>query len=138
MTLQGGRTAPPGCQDIPYPGHPLHALRGMNFAQCATLYPCVCKAPKRHRMRQRICCSSARRGATKGQAGSDSHCNTVAPPEPAGGAATGGRMDAISSFAARYARSREEEMSIDEYLAECKRDPMAYATAAQRMLAAIG
>lgn len=47
-------------------------------------------------------------------------------------------MDAISNFAARYARSREEEMSIDEYLAECKRDPMVYATAAQRMLAAIG
>ncbi|MGV3678933.1 MAG: PrkA family serine protein kinase [Acidovorax sp.] len=47
-------------------------------------------------------------------------------------------MDAISSFASRYARSREEEMSIDEYLAECKRDPMVYATAAQRMLAAIG
>ena len=47
-------------------------------------------------------------------------------------------MDPISNFAARYARSREEEMSIDEYLAECKRDPMAYATAAQRMLAAIG
>lgn len=47
-------------------------------------------------------------------------------------------MDAISNFAARYARSREEEMSVDEYLAECKRDPMAYATAAQRMLAAIG
>ncbi|MBV7543223.1 PrkA family serine protein kinase [Acidovorax sp. sic0104] len=47
-------------------------------------------------------------------------------------------MDAISNFAARYARGREEEMSIDEYLAECKRDPMAYATAAQRMLAAIG
>lgn len=47
-------------------------------------------------------------------------------------------MDAISNFAARYARGREEEMSIDEYLAECKRDPMVYATAAQRMLAAIG
>ncbi|RYF53680.1 MAG: PrkA family serine protein kinase, partial [Comamonadaceae bacterium] len=47
-------------------------------------------------------------------------------------------MDAISSFTARYARSREEEMSIDEYLAECKRDPMVYAAAAQRMLAAIG
>ena len=47
-------------------------------------------------------------------------------------------MDAISNFASRYARSREEEMSIDEYLAECKRDPMTYATAAQRMLAAIG
>jgi hypothetical protein len=41
----------------------------------------------------------------------------------------GGPMDAIGNFA-RYARSREEEMSIDEYLAECKRDPMAYATAA--------
>ena len=47
-------------------------------------------------------------------------------------------MDAISNFAARYARTREEEMSIDEHLAECKRDPMAYATSAQRMLAAIG
>ena len=47
-------------------------------------------------------------------------------------------MDAISNFAARYARRREEEMSIDEHLAECKRDPMAYATSAQRMLAAIG
>ncbi len=47
-------------------------------------------------------------------------------------------MDAISNFAARYARSREEDMSIDEYLAECKRDPMVYAAAAQRMLAAIG
>ncbi|WP_042423994.1 PrkA family serine protein kinase [Comamonas granuli] len=47
-------------------------------------------------------------------------------------------MDAISNFAARYAHGREEDMSIDEYLAECKRNPMAYATAAQRMLLAIG
>ena len=47
-------------------------------------------------------------------------------------------MDAISNFTARYARSREDEMSIDEYLAECKRDPMVYAAAPQRMLAAIG
>jgi len=47
-------------------------------------------------------------------------------------------MDAIGNFVARYARSREEELSIDEYLAECKRQPMAYATAAERMLAAIG
>ena len=47
-------------------------------------------------------------------------------------------MDAISNFAARYVRLREEEMSIDEYLALCQRDPMAYATSAQRMLAAIG
>ncbi|MEN9437910.1 MAG: hypothetical protein RIR09_2565 [Pseudomonadota bacterium] len=47
-------------------------------------------------------------------------------------------MDAIGNFVARYARSREEELTIDEYLAECKREPMAYATAAERMLAAIG
>ena len=47
-------------------------------------------------------------------------------------------MDAIGNYVARYARNREEELSIDEYLAECKRQPMAYATAAERMLAAIG
>ena len=47
-------------------------------------------------------------------------------------------MDAISNFAARYVRLREEEMSIDEYLALCQRDPMAYGSAAQRMLTAIG
>jgi serine protein kinase len=47
-------------------------------------------------------------------------------------------MDAIGNFVARYARNREEELSIDEYLAECKRQPMAYATAAERLLAAIG
>ena len=47
-------------------------------------------------------------------------------------------MDAIGNFVARYSRNREEELSIDEYLTECKRHPMAYATAAERMLAAIG
>ncbi|ARU05054.1 PrkA family serine protein kinase [Comamonas serinivorans] len=47
-------------------------------------------------------------------------------------------MDVISNSAARYARMREEEMSLDDYLALCQRDPMAYASAAQRMLAAIG
>ncbi len=35
-------------------------------------------------------------------------------------------------------RTREEEMSVQEYLDLCKRDRMAYATAAERMLAAIG
>ena len=48
------------------------------------------------------------------------------------------RMDVISSFTARYERSREEEMSLEDYLAECKRNPLAYATAAERMLKAIG
>jgi serine protein kinase len=48
------------------------------------------------------------------------------------------RMDVISSFAARYERTREEELSLEDYLAECKRNPLAYATAAERMLQAIG
>jgi serine protein kinase len=47
-------------------------------------------------------------------------------------------MDAIGNFVARYARSREEELSIDEYLEECKRNPLAYASASERMLTAIG
>jgi serine protein kinase len=47
-------------------------------------------------------------------------------------------MSVISSYAARYERTREEEMSLEEYLAECKRNPLAYATAAERMLKAIG
>ena len=47
-------------------------------------------------------------------------------------------MDVISSFAARYERTREEELSLEDYLAECKRNPLAYATAAERMLKAIG
>ena len=47
-------------------------------------------------------------------------------------------MDVISNSAARYVRLREEEMSLDEYLALCQSDPMAYESAARRMLAAIG
>jgi serine protein kinase len=47
-------------------------------------------------------------------------------------------MDVISHFAARFERTREEELSLEEYLAECKRNPIAYATAAERMLKAIG
>ena len=47
-------------------------------------------------------------------------------------------MDAIGNYVARYARNREEELTLDEYLAECKRNPLAYATAAERMLTAIG
>ncbi|HNT39937.1 MAG TPA: PrkA family serine protein kinase, partial [Rubrivivax sp.] len=47
-------------------------------------------------------------------------------------------MDVVSSLKARYERLREEEMSLEDYLAECKRNPLAYATAAERMLKAIG
>ncbi|PZP27939.1 MAG: PrkA family serine protein kinase [Roseateles depolymerans] len=47
-------------------------------------------------------------------------------------------MDVISHFAARYERTKVEELSLEDYLAECKRNPLAYATAAERMLQAIG
>ena len=47
-------------------------------------------------------------------------------------------MDVISHFAARYERSKVEELTLEEYLDECKRNPLAYATAAERMLKAIG
>lgn len=46
--------------------------------------------------------------------------------------------DIFSSFANRYERTREEEYSLEEYLALCADDPMVYASAAERMLAAIG
>jgi serine protein kinase len=47
-------------------------------------------------------------------------------------------MGIVESFRANYLRAREEEMSLEEYLALCKREPMAYASPAERMLAAIG
>ena len=47
-------------------------------------------------------------------------------------------MDVISSFTKRYERTRVEELSLEDYLNECKRNPLAYATAAERMLKAIG
>ncbi|MGM9427363.1 PrkA family serine protein kinase [Hydrogenophaga sp. MI9] len=47
-------------------------------------------------------------------------------------------MDVVSSFSARFERTREEEMSLEDYLAECKRNPLAFATVAERMLKAIG
>jgi serine protein kinase len=49
-----------------------------------------------------------------------------------------GVMDVFNNFAARYERTREEEMSLRDYLELCKQDQVAYATAAERMLMAIG
>lgn len=43
-------------------------------------------------------------------------------------------MDIYSSFANRFEKTREEELSLEEYLALCKNDPSAYATAGERML----
>jgi serine protein kinase len=47
-------------------------------------------------------------------------------------------MKIFDNYAARYERTREEEYSLQEYLELCKRDKLAYASAAERMLAAIG
>ncbi|POZ60910.1 PrkA family serine protein kinase [Chromobacterium alticapitis] len=46
--------------------------------------------------------------------------------------------DIFSHYAVRYDKTREEEYTIQEYLELCKHDPGGYATAAERMLAAIG
>ena len=47
-------------------------------------------------------------------------------------------MKIFDNYAARYERTREEEYSLQEYLELCKKDRLAYATAAERMLEAIG
>ncbi len=47
-------------------------------------------------------------------------------------------MAIFERYQSRYEESREEELSLDEYLKLCKEDPAAYATAAERMLMAIG
>src|SRR5271156_968267 len=44
----------------------------------------------------------------------------------------------FDSFKQQFLQSRDEEMSLEEYLRLCKRDPLAYSSAAERMLAAIG
>src|SRR6185295_17320871 len=44
----------------------------------------------------------------------------------------------IAGYKARYSATQDEEISLEEYLELCRRDPSAYATAAERMLAAIG
>jgi len=47
-------------------------------------------------------------------------------------------MSVFSQYQSRYEESAEEEYTLQEYLEICKSDPMAYATASERMLAAIG
>ena len=47
-------------------------------------------------------------------------------------------MNLLDSFRERYVAARDEEMSLLDYLGLCREDPMAYASAAERMLAAIG
>ena len=44
----------------------------------------------------------------------------------------------LEEFRSNYSATQNEEMGLEEYLELCKRDPAAYATAAERMLAGIG
>ena len=44
----------------------------------------------------------------------------------------------FSLFSRLYDSEKETEMSLEDYLKSCAREPMAYASAAERMLAAIG
>src|SRR4030095_1814588 len=44
----------------------------------------------------------------------------------------------LETFRANYSATLDEELSLDQYLDLCKRDPTVYATAAERMLAGIG
>src|ERR1700722_2132302 len=44
----------------------------------------------------------------------------------------------FSSFSRFYANQREVEMSLDDYIRGCSDDPMMYASAAERLLKAIG
>ena len=46
--------------------------------------------------------------------------------------------DVFERFASRYDRIREEEYSLKEYLELCRQDSLTYASAAERMLMAIG
>ena len=47
-------------------------------------------------------------------------------------------MSIFNAYQARFEAAREEEMSLQAYLELCRTDSMAYATAAERMLCAIG
>ncbi|WP_019602641.1 PrkA family serine protein kinase [Teredinibacter turnerae] len=47
-------------------------------------------------------------------------------------------MTIFNHYQARYTATQQEELTIQEYLELCKKDPTVYASAAERMLAAIG
>ncbi|HET6308151.1 MAG TPA: PrkA family serine protein kinase, partial [Rhodopila sp.] len=46
--------------------------------------------------------------------------------------------DIFTAYAKSFDANREAEMSLAEYLEACKRDPLVYSTATERLLAAIG
>ena len=46
--------------------------------------------------------------------------------------------DLFQSFARGYEARRDTEMTLSEYLDACRDDPLMYASAAERILAALG
>ena len=46
--------------------------------------------------------------------------------------------DLFTTYARSFESTRESEMSLAEYLEACRDSPMMYATATERLLAAIG
>lgn len=47
-------------------------------------------------------------------------------------------MSIFSHYRERFETTQQEELTIKEYLELCKKDPGVYASAAERMLMAIG
>jgi serine protein kinase len=47
-------------------------------------------------------------------------------------------MGVFDHYQSRYEKSRQEEFTLQEYLEICRKDPMAYASASERMLSAVG
>ena len=47
-------------------------------------------------------------------------------------------LNIVEGFKSQYEKTQETELSLEEYLSLAKRDPMAYSSSAERMLAAIG
>ncbi|WP_257285878.1 PrkA family serine protein kinase [Endozoicomonas sp. SESOKO1] len=47
-------------------------------------------------------------------------------------------MDIFNTYQQRFQSTQQEELTIEEYLALCRKDPSAYANASERMLMAIG
>ena len=47
-------------------------------------------------------------------------------------------MSLFDTYRKDYARGRDQAMPLDDYLALCRNDAMVYATAAERLLDAIG
>ena len=62
--------------------------------------------------------------------------STVSPQSETGSRASG--PDVFNLFSQAYARERKETMSLTDYLEACRDDPSYYASAAERMIAAIG